>query len=46
MDSQWAQTSATKLVNNKKDTDYQYFTNFTMGSQWAHCTDNKGLKEF
>jgi hypothetical protein len=22
MDSQWAQTSATKLVNSKKDTDY------------------------
>lgn len=25
---------------------YQGFATFQKGSQWAHCTDSKGLKEF
>lgn len=46
MDSQWAQISVTKLGNSKTIAGYQYFVIFIKGSQWAHCTDSKGLKEF
>ncbi len=46
MDSQWAQISVTKLGNSKTTGDYQCFVIFIKGSQWAHCTDIKGLKEF
>ena len=46
MDSKWDQISVSKLVNSKIATDYQHFANFTKGSQWTHCTDIKGLKEF
>jgi hypothetical protein len=46
MDSQWAQISVTNLRNSKITAGYQCFVNFTKGSQWAHYTYYKGLKEF
>jgi hypothetical protein len=46
MDSQWAQISVTKLENSKITAGYQYFAIFIKGSQWAHYTYYKGLKEF
>lgn len=46
MDSQWAQISVIKLGNSKLTTSYQCFVIFIKGSQWAHYSDIKGLKEF
>ncbi len=46
MDSQRTQIVSIELTEKNKPSVYQWVNIFQKDSQWAHCTENKGLKEF
>lgn len=46
MESLRAQIKSITLAEQEASLVYQRFTTFQKGSQWAHYSDIKGLKEF